>query len=189
MRVKTLGPIFQSTPPARGATKQGYFGKPLHSDFNPRPPRGGRRIRAGKTARSTHLYFNPRPPRGGRLCDIELCKLIFRFQSTPPARGATCPLGIEFLFILNFNPRPPRGGRHDEDDDEDDDWEISIHAPREGGDVTRLLNIPAGIIISIHAPREGGDCQEYGLVSNLDDFNPRPPRGGRRVCDDLFYSS
>ncbi len=35
--------------------------------------------------------------------------------------------------------------------------DISIHAPREGGDrpdETRTT----GIAISIHAPREGGDC-------------------------------
>ena len=34
---------------------------------------------------------------------------------------------------------------------------ISIHAPREGGDVVRpRLSVTAQI--SIHAPREGGDC-------------------------------
>ena len=35
--------------------------------------------------------------------------------------------------------------------------------------------------ISIHAPREGGDRLEK-LVNEqiLIDFNPRPPRGGRR---------
>ena len=35
---------FQSTPPARGATKQSYLSKPVNSNFNPRPPRGGRLI-------------------------------------------------------------------------------------------------------------------------------------------------
>ena len=33
---------------------------------------------------------------------------------------------------------------------------ISIHAPREGGDIGSVLHLPR-IIISIHAPREGGD--------------------------------
>ena len=36
-------------------------------------------------------------------------------------------------------------------------------------------------IISIHAPREGGDsvkCRSSASSSN--NFNPRPPRGGRR---------
>ena len=36
-------------------------------------------------------------------------------------------------------------------------------------------------IISIHAPREGGDLL-YGKIRHLNqDFNPRPPRGGRRL--------
>ena len=36
---------------------------------------------------------------------------------------------------------------------------ISIHAPREGGDVARR-RLDVLLLISIHAPREGGDfCQ------------------------------
>ena len=34
---------------------------------------------------------------------------------------------------------------------------ISIHAPREGGDVNNPLRDVDHIVISIHAPREGGD--------------------------------
>ena len=36
---------------------------------------------------------------------------------------------------------------------------ISIHAPREGGDVGDKMLALTGDIISIHAPREGGDRQ------------------------------
>ena len=79
-----------------------------------------------------------------------------QFQSTPPARGATshsvavcCTSGI------------------------------SIHAPREGGDVydgyTKIIGV-----ISIHAPREGGDKQGIVVIKVAFYFNPRPPRGGRR---------
>ena len=43
--------------------------------------------------------------------------------------------------------------------------DISIHAPREGGDVIRWKKSTLGILqISIHAPREGGD---HGLVHKL----------------------
>ena len=35
------------------------------SYFNPRPPRGGRRLLTSMIA--AHGNFNPRPPRGGRL--------------------------------------------------------------------------------------------------------------------------
>ena len=34
---------------------------------------------------------------------------------------------------------------------------ISIHAPREGGDAARSFRVCKPVWISIHAPREGGD--------------------------------
>ena len=58
------------------------------------------------------------------------------FQSTPPARGATCGAG--------------RCG---------ESAGISIHAPREGGDVVDMAKMPFRMI-SIHAPREGGDRKD-----------------------------
>ena len=33
--------------------------------------------------------------------------------------------------------------------------------------------------ISIHAPREGGDSDAIEVATTYQDFNPRPPRGGR----------
>ena len=35
-------------------------------------------------------------------------------------------------------------------------------------------------LISIHAPREGGDLMFLRRGPRIQDFNPRPPRGGRR---------
>ena len=59
------------------------------------------------------------------------------------------------------------------------DGTISIHAPREGGDVTASALTQAGVGISIHAPREGGDTVRFLCLRPAGDFNPRPPRGGR----------
>ena len=56
-------------------------------------------------------YFNPRPPRGGRLPASSRWSGHRPFQSTPPARGATPQTRRQIPCI-----------------------EISIHAPREGGD-------------------------------------------------------
>ena len=57
---------------------------------------------------------------------------------------------------------------------------ISIHAPREGGDLDAVIAVQDQIDISIHAPREGGDPQQRSrLTPQPDHFNPRPPRGGR----------
>lgn len=36
------------------------------------------------------------------------------------------------------------------------------------------------LLISIHAPRMGGDSQPSVSSMELQNFNPRPPRGGRQ---------
>ena len=58
--------------------------------------------------------------------------------------------------IFHFYPRPPRGGRPAGNKRDSPEWEISIHALREEGDVKKdyyyMLNV-----ISIHALREEGD--------------------------------
>ena len=55
---------------------------------------------------------------------------------------------------------------------------ISIHALREEGDV---MGWPccARSKISIHALREEGDFSTFCIASNVFNFYPRPPRGGR----------
>ena len=73
-------------------------------------------------------------PREGGDARYRSYKLQYlKFQSTPPARGAT-------------SNTPTRAAS----------TTISIHAPREGGDAV-LIVFPAYADISIHAPREGGD--------------------------------
>ena len=146
---------FQSTPSARRAT---ISAKPVHlilTDFNPRPPRGGRPavvyLDGDSLVISIHALreegdglrcapglaghdFNPRPPRGGRRDELRLIS------------------GCRF----HFNPRPPRGGR-----------------PHP------CIRLNGSRSISIHALREEGDGHgDKGDVCNLN-FNPRPPRGGR----------
>ena len=125
--------------------------------FNPRPPHGGRpaapghqvagvdvSIRAPRTGgdRSRELEhpevgFNPRPPHGGR-------RMWVAMAASTPGR---------------FNPRPPHGGRR----------------------------VPAGRRpaitgeVSIRAPRTGGDLSVFRSVRGMYGFNPRPPHGGRQV--------
>ena len=79
--------LFQSTPSARRATRSRSISFCAASNFNPRPPRGGR-------PRDLH-------PLGGGV----------PFQSTPSARRATAEFLAEIAEFLDFNPRPPRGGR------------------------------------------------------------------------------
>ena len=42
--------------------------------------------------------------------------------------------------------------------------------------------------ISIHAPREGGDQSRNGSTYGTFYFNPRPPRGGRRRSAHMQYA-
>ena len=125
--------VFQSTPPARGATYQAGPVVPQYRHFNPRPPRGGRRICSAR--------WTPNLP----------------FQSTPPARGATASPS----FIPPTNGRisihAPREGGDGDDGSNTIAHVISIHAPREGGDLRKQMFDKRFLGISIHAPREGGD--------------------------------
>ena len=106
---------------------------------------------------TTSTYFNPRTPRGVR-------------------RQRVCTIS---MGNRNFNPRTPRGVRLIRHVDLLHDFEISIHAPREGCDsllvCTRSACVPFQSThpargathrhiqgrqyskISIHAPREGCD--------------------------------
>ena len=77
--------------------------------------------------------------------------------------GATAVSGAELCERL-FQSTPPRGGATVAFRLQNNENNISIHAPREGGDpiipaeCDRSLIAPGNIApISIHAPREGGD--------------------------------
>ena len=47
--------------------------------------------------------------------------------------------------------------------------EISIHAPREGGDGRGRHSAERGTVISIHAPREGGDSKDAQFYPRIFD--------------------
>ena len=128
-------------------------------NFNPRPPRGGRR---GKMlyATGTFTHFNPRPPRGGR-------------RSVPAGIVVTASISIHALreegdrrcsgrpcTLHNFNPRPPRGERHVRLKKGVSPQPISIHALREESDRPLSRARPCSVSISIHALREESDLKK-----------------------------
>ena len=84
------------------------------------------------------------------------------------------------ILIKNFNPRPPRGGRLHPVVCPRFLIAISIHALREEGDCCSRSSRDSLKVISIHALREEGDAQSWNQMLSSTDFNPRPPRGGRR---------
>ena len=56
---------------------------------------------------------------------------------------------------------------------------ISIHALREEGDPGAIVTTFEVSEISIHALREEGDSHSSSVHPQLENFYPRPPRGGR----------
>ena len=126
--------------------------------------------------------FNPRPPRGGRPLRVQVCMLPHRFQSTSSARRTTTRTRL-FCHSQSISIHVLR---------EEDDvtrksalpapWRISIHVLREEDDGDPLHR-PRQRGISIHVLREEDD--RHGTTSGCRPryFNPRPPRGGRHVCN------
>ena len=126
-----------------------------------------------------------------------------RFQSTPSARRAThniysvrdnSAISIHALREegdrqnrqnrprpKHFNPRPPRGGRPTP--------VIAMissspfqSTPSARRATKHQLSESSRRYISIHALREEGDAAACSPWLQRQDFNPRPPRGGRPLC-------
>ena len=151
-----------------------------------------------------HIGISIHAPReGGDAIYSGSPRMADLFQSTPPARGATSPRRVHLPGHLAFQSTPPARGATIIYNHPQQSRNISIHAPREGGDENPLpnsrrtrhfnprpprggrlakhLSRGRGCVISIHAPREGGDPHVSGDRATFRHFNPRPPRGGRRL--------
>ena len=132
---------------------------------------------------SYYMHFNPRPPARGATERSSGSSRYSRFQSTPPARGAT-ESGTSASASCIFQSTPPaRGATTASTARTCPPLQISIHAPREGGDLGCGRCCGGEDVISIHAPREGGDSVSSTFAPSSHNFNPRPPRGGRRMAD------
>ena len=117
-------------------------------------PREGRDVGRATVERVCVEFQSTRPARGATRARKTRASGK-RFQSTRPARGATT------MWISP--PMPPR---------------ISIHAPREGRDLSPRSTSGRSGRISIHAPREGRD--EDGTIFdswNSEFQSTRPARG------------
>ena len=193
--------IFQSTPSARRATAHSLRCRKDSEDFNPRPPRGGRlcldAVHHGRGAISIHALREE-----GDSTIHSYLNSTFLFQSTPSARRATAQLrtghvlhGISIHALreegdvpaaarvnrpADFNPRPPRGGRLDYFGINEDILQFqSTPSARRATNCGPGYRNPRQI--SIHALREEGDVGFAAGAAWGSNFNPRPPRGGRRV--------
>ena len=193
--------IFQSTRPVWGATifnsaRLNYSGISIHA---PRVGRDGKPIADSAPAPD----FNPRAPCGARLfLTVATIGLGTKFQSTRPVWGATKGKQKIVVYLYDFNPRAPCGARRQPAVSAQNHRQISIHAPRVGRDIKRMVQeakdkdfnprAPCGARhcadyepqilyeISIHAPRVGRDRYGEFYRDRCRNFNPRAPCGARR---------
>ena len=168
--------------------------------FNPRAPHGARHpsrqdghhgqrvsIHAPRTGRDARLWtspaisggFNPRAPHGARHPVISNVRFTLKFQSTRPARGATCFCRTRFCR-----------------------FRVSIHAPRTGRDILMTMSVvwlamfqstrPARgataktdwtteskTLFQSTRPARGATTNWVARVETDKRFNPRAPHGAR----------
>ena len=189
---------FQSTPPAKGATLAG-FAPCVCVVISIHAPReggdSGERVRHAGS-----VYFNPRPPRGGRRLAPSPASAPKRFQSTPPREGGDDCVRSTSFSTGDFNPRPPargatqrkpaagvsaafqstppRKGGDADGDRQHHRKSISIHAPPRGGRPQLSATFIKIVDISIHAPPRGGRPSRDPAPSCHTGFQSTPPREG-----------
>ena len=146
--------VFQSTPPARGATwVLSLFARKGIFQSTP-PARGATGL--GGILRFVHRISIHAPREGGDAVPPSVVNGVLVFQSTPPARGATPEVLVRSMREADFNPRPPRGGR-----------------------LLASVAILRRADFNPRPPRGGRQLRQYLRLWCMH-FNPRPPRGGRR---------
>ncbi len=150
-----IGSSFQSTLPARGATRPVRL-LLLRLAISIHAPRTGSDILLF-SSKAAFFYFNPRSPHGERRIHTSAhLQANSKFQSTLPARGATTKHMAHRRKFPYFNPRSPHGERPIVRVGDAISNAISIHAPRTGSDAIDAVYCHVGNI-SIHAPRTGSD--------------------------------
>ena len=147
--------LFQSAPPVRGAMASTRPWPDSPIGFNPRPPCGGRSVRAPHQRADGAVSI--RAPRAGG----------------DPASEASRPTR------RRFNPRPPCGGRYVGGWPSGGVSVVSIRAPRAGGDERGMGEGTARCVFQSAPPVRGAMPSPPGPRAGRPGFNPRPPCGGR----------
>ena len=165
----STGILFLSTPSARRATlREPEHHEGLDISIHALREEGDAAIAARRPPSND---FYPRPPRGGRPTTVQNATNVFVFLSTPSARRATTGTALHGHFRIFLSTPSARRA-------------TVIRAP-----------LPPKLVISIHALREEGDDPRGAVPTLVENFYPRPPRGGRRAMpffvktDSLFLST
>ena len=105
--------------------------------------------------------------------------LTFGFQSTPPVRGATWTCKWDEQNSDKFQSTPPVRGATARQICEGVSRVISIHAPRAGGDCCKRMIQKKRRKFQSTPPVRGATMRSMLAHQAEQDFNPRPPCGGR----------
>ena len=149
-------PAFQSTLPARGATRTQHllflFGLVFQSTL---PARGATDAAFTFPFRFSISIHAPREGSDCRPKNIQPCRQ--EFQSTLPARGATRTFCKSRAYSIYFNPRSPRGER-----------------------LNAYINQAIQEHFNPRSPRGERQSKAPFMPFPSPNFNPRSPRGERR---------
>ena len=191
--------LFLSTPSARRATHRCAGGLNVQADFYPRPPRGGRRFVEFFIGKLAEFLSTPSARRATKAQDLKRAIELISIHALREEGDGCAFSGHRSDTISihalreegdtaatwhrrppsNFYPRPPRGGRHAGEALRVGSVIISIHALREEGDLIRLLCMANSAIFLSTPSARRATAQLAALTAELEDFYPRPPRGGR----------
>ena len=105
--------------------------------------------------------------------------MIYKFQSTLPARGATGGGGKSRCDHRDFNPRSPHGERRERVDVANVPNQISIHAPRTGSDARHAQEDTMPEKHFNPRSPHGERPHSSSAVASRRHFNPRSPHGER----------
>ena len=152
---------FQSTHPARGATRGWVWCSPRRRNFNPRTPRGVRRPEPQRLKPMSD--FNPRTPRGVR----------------PPTKG----IMLGGFFISIHAPREGCDSRCPQPELPKTQFQ-STHPSRGATRISTHCCVTC-TFQSTHPARGATRCSR-GCLDTRSNFNPRTPRGVRPLFVSAF---
>ena len=144
---------FQSTLPARGATRWRCL------------------------PRLEKIDFNPRSPHGERPDEIEVHEPPKVISIHAPRTGSDKVRDFLCKKSRNFNPRSPHGERQLLFEQCGCCRDISIHAPRTGSDIRRLQIYPLPSRFQSTLPARGATAQKYSEILPKRFQSTLPARG------------
>ena len=123
-------------------------------------------------------YFNPRSPRGERRVKFKQHIASSSISTLAPREGSDDITGITNNGRHNFNPRSPRGERQSRGCTPSMERGFQPSLPARGATEFWYPRYSV-VFISTLAPREGSDLSAKLSILIVSDFNPRSPRGER----------